>query len=136
VDRTSAFYVPKDARYYEHDARGVENGDPKAEADATGTDPAATKAEEAKGKKERRSYVDRQTRWRHDLFDERAQAPKSPRELHAAYGYDIRRATQPPHEGPAPRYEMPFPLVSIQHTLLLCTFSCFSTCRLKTERFC
>lgn len=65
-------------------------------------------------KKERLSYVDRQTKWRHDMYDEREQTPKSTNELINSYGYDIKKSKEPPKEGPIPRYKLKSIKLNIQ----------------------
>ncbi|KAL3085219.1 hypothetical protein niasHS_010288 [Heterodera schachtii] len=95
--KDSPAYIPKQGRFYMHDeasARSVivehtslfaEETEKGEEGQSTG---GATQLDTAREPKTR---ADRVGRWKHDMFREREQAPKSSRELFMRYGQDIRQ---------------------------------------------
>ncbi|KAL3117081.1 hypothetical protein niasHT_007484 [Heterodera trifolii] len=95
--KDSPAYIPKQGRFYMHDearARSVilqhtslfaEEAEKGEEGQSTG---GATQMDTAREPKTR---ADRVGRWKHDMFSEREQAPKSCREIFMRYGHDIRQ---------------------------------------------
>ncbi|VEL15623.1 unnamed protein product, partial [Protopolystoma xenopodis] len=85
-------YVPRTGRYYMHDQRfdaeDDENGDGEGEIKEDG-DTAQEDTSSKQNKRRERRTGPAAERWSHDLFNERAQAPRSLQELIRRYGKNI-----------------------------------------------
>lgn len=83
-DKKNPAYVPRKGAFYEHDLRTGEED-----------------VQEKDLKPKKKLWQD-EGKWSHDRFRDDLQAPKTPEELFALYGYDILTSDKPP-DAPPPR---------------------------------
>lgn len=77
-DRKNPAFVPKKGVFYQHDMRAADDASDAA-------------------KMSKKSEWITKNQWRHDMFQDTDQAPKSREELIHSYGYDIRGEERAPH---------------------------------------
>ncbi|KAH1006747.1 hypothetical protein HUJ05_007460 [Dendroctonus ponderosae] len=92
-DKKNPQYIPKRGTFYEHDDRTAEDLENQEEAEPEKVD-----------KDGKKKIWDKEGRWGHDRFNDQEQSPKSPSELIAIYGYDIRNEEGPPKARRRRRY--------------------------------
>lgn len=72
-------------------------------------------------------WVEKQNKWRHDLFTEEDQAPKSRRELVNVYGYDIREDEKAPRATRLRKYRSKIRPSGCLHSVIVSPFSSRNT---------
>ncbi|RWS12705.1 protein CASC3-like protein [Dinothrombium tinctorium] len=101
-DRRNPQYIPKRGAFYEHDDRITGEEGEKTNEPAVVIAKKAESAEKSL-KKTKKLWAD-DGKWKHDLFNEEEQKPKSYEEVFQTYGYDIRNEDAPPKARRRRRY--------------------------------
>nr|XP_018910607.1 PREDICTED: protein CASC3 [Bemisia tabaci] len=91
-DRRNPQYIPKKGTFYEHDDRMEDGPEETVNEKEAESEKDAKEEEKIRSKKEAALA----SKWQHDLYDDKEQAPKSTQELIDTYGYDIRNEEAPP----------------------------------------